>query len=122
MSDRRHEIAVMRALGASRGTVMSVILLESIFLSLGGGALGWIAGHVLNAAANPWIEEQTGVSVGFLSFAPAINVLELLDNEGIMNISPELLLVPALILLAIVVGFLPAMSAYRTDVAKALGS
>ena len=40
MSDRRHEISIMRALGASRGTIMAVILLESILLSLGGGALG----------------------------------------------------------------------------------
>ena len=36
MSDRRHEIAVMRALGASRVTVMVIILMESILLSLDG--------------------------------------------------------------------------------------
>jgi hypothetical protein len=34
--------------------------------------------------------------------------------------SPEALLIPALIVLAVVVGFLPALSAYRTDVAKSL--
>ena len=43
MSDRRHEIAVMRALGASRLTVMVIILLESILLSLMGGAIGLAA-------------------------------------------------------------------------------
>ena len=43
MSDRRHEIAVMRALGASRVTVMVIILLESILLSLMGGAVGLAA-------------------------------------------------------------------------------
>ena len=47
MSDRRHEIAIMRALGASRRTVMWVILLESILLSLGGGVLGLLLGHGL---------------------------------------------------------------------------
>ena len=36
-------------------------------------------------------------------------------------VSPELLLIPALVLLAIVVGFLPALAAYRTDVAESLG-
>ncbi len=36
MSERRHEIAVMRALGAGRTTVMLIVLLESILLSLGG--------------------------------------------------------------------------------------
>ena len=32
MSDRKHDIAIMRALGASRFTVMTIILLESILL------------------------------------------------------------------------------------------
>ena len=36
MSDRRHEIAIMRALGASRLTVMMIILLESILLAMMG--------------------------------------------------------------------------------------
>ena len=47
MSERRHEIAVMRALGARRSTVMAIILLESILLSLGGGVLGLVLGHGL---------------------------------------------------------------------------
>jgi putative ABC transport system permease protein len=34
---------------------------------------------------------------------------------------PELLLIPGLIVLAVAVGFLPALSAYRTDVARSLG-
>ena len=35
MNDRKHEIAVMRALGAGRGTVMSVILFSFIGVVLG---------------------------------------------------------------------------------------
>jgi putative ABC transport system permease protein len=103
MSERRHEIAVMRALGAGRDTVMAIILLESIFLSLGGGAAGWLLAHTLNWLASPVIEAQTGVAVGFL------------DMEA-----TEALLIPALILLAVLCGFFPAVSAYRTDVAKSL--
>ncbi len=38
------------------------------------------------------------------------------------GISSEFLLIPGLILLAIIVGFLPAISAYRTDVARALSA
>ena len=43
MSDRRHEIAVMRALGAHRGKIMMIVLAESILLALGrrAGGLGW---------------------------------------------------------------------------------
>ena len=38
-----------------------------------------------------------------------------------VNLSPEVLLIPGLVLLSILVGIYPAISAYRTDVAKALG-
>lgn len=123
MSDRKHEIAVMRALGAGRSTVMTVILLESILLSLAGGTVGWTGGHALNMAASGEIEARTGVSVGFLSFAPPIENLDLWGLGPIIGLmSPELWLIPALILLAIIVGFLPALAAYQTDVAKSLGA
>ncbi|MGE3780270.1 MAG: ABC transporter permease [Pirellulaceae bacterium] len=123
MSDRRHEIAVMRALGASRETVMSVILLESVLLSLGGGALGWMGGHTLNAVASPYIEERTGVSIGFFDLAPPVESLELAGLGTIIGkMSLELAIIPSLLLLAMVVGLLPAVAAYRTDVAKSLGS
>ncbi len=105
MNDRRHEIAVMRALGARRTTVMSIILAESILLSLGGGAFGVLIGHGLTGLLAPTIAEQTGVLVSAFSFQWV-----------------ELILVPGLIVLATLVGYLPALSAYRTDVAKALTS
>ena len=46
MSERRHEIAVMRA-GAHRGKIMMIVLAESILLSLAGGVMGWVVGHAL---------------------------------------------------------------------------
>ena len=131
MSQRRHEIAVMRALGASRTKVTTIMLCESILLSLAGGLLGWIGGHSLNAVIGPTIEAQTGAQIGFFQFAPPIPLLEFLfpglSNSGgglvqYLAISPEFLLIPGLILLAIVVGVYPAISAYRTDVAKSLGT
>jgi putative ABC transport system permease protein len=122
MSDRRHEIAVMRALGAGRHTVMMVVLLESVILSLGGGLAGWTAGHILiGGAASPLIEDRTGVSVSIFDFSPPLQFDSALLGRTISTgVSTEVLLIPALILLAIVVGFLPAMAAYRTDVARAL--
>ncbi len=129
MSQRRHEIAVMRALGASRSKVMSIILLEAIALALAGGLIGWVAGHFLNVAASPFIEAQTGIALGFWDFAPPIPVLGFLgislpgtDDLEWLQISPELLLIPGLIVLAILVGIYPAISAYRTDVAESLGT
>ncbi len=105
MSDRRREIAVMRALGARRATVMTIVLLESILLSLGGGAFGWLLGRGLIAALSPTIAVQTGVAIGLAPLLPA-----------------ELLLIPGLVILAAAVGYLPAMTAYRTDVARALAA
>jgi putative ABC transport system permease protein len=105
MNDRRRDIAVMRALGAGRGTVLSVILFESILLSLGGGLLGFVLGHALVGVLGPIVEAFSGVTLGFMQF-----------------VSYELILIPGLIVLAALTGYLPAMSAYRTDVGKALSA
>jgi len=106
MSERRGEIAVMRALGAGRETVMTIILVEATLLALGGGLLGWLAAHLATLIASPWIEQQTGVRIG------------LIDPT---TLPIEAVLIPLLVLLAMLVGIWPAISAYRTDVAKSLG-
>jgi putative ABC transport system permease protein len=103
MSERRGDIAVMRALGASRSAVMVIVLVESILLSLGGGLLGMLLAHGMIGLASPYVEARTGVTLGLFEF----------DWQ-------EIILIPALVLLASLVGFLPAVSAYRTDVAKSL--
>jgi len=103
MSQRQHEIAVMRALGASRGTVMAVIILESILLSVTGGLAGLVLGHGVLCLVSPYVVARTGVALGFLQFS-----------------FMELTLIPGLVALAALVGLLPAMTAYRTDVAKSL--
>jgi putative ABC transport system permease protein len=125
MSERRGEIAIMRALGARRATVMTIILLEATLLALGGGLIGWLAGHTGCWLLSPWIEEQTGVSIGFYSGEPAVRVLPWLGLGGSLAdqlvVPLESVLLPALVLLAIAVGLWPAISAYRTDVARALG-
>jgi putative ABC transport system permease protein len=104
MNERSHDIAVMRALGASRAAVMSIILVESILLSLLGGVVGLAIGHGALAMASPIVEHYTGVTVRAWHFT-----------------WQESLLVPGLVAFAALVGFLPALSAYRTDVAKTLG-
>ncbi len=127
MNQRQHEIAVMRALGASRTKVMMIMLSEAILLALAGGLLGWFSGHVLNAGLSPWVESQTGVPISFFDFAPGIPLgyfplaASLPADWLNLAISPELMLIPALMLLAVLVGIYPAISAYRTDVSQALG-
>lgn len=104
MSERGHDIAVMRALGASRSAVMAIILVESILLSLLGGLAGLAIGHAVLAGAGPFVEFYTGITVPAWRFT-----------------WQELFLVPALVSFAALVGFLPALTAYRTDVARTLG-
>jgi putative ABC transport system permease protein len=126
MNQRKHEIAVMRALGANRTRVMSIILCESVLLALMGGSLGWFLGHSLNGVLGPSVEDSTGVPLGFFDFAPAVDISVLTlgfipDSFINASVSPELLVIPGLMLLAVVVGIYPAISAYRTDVSKSLG-
>ncbi|MEN0110330.1 MAG: ABC transporter permease [Planctomycetota bacterium] len=103
MSERAHDIAVMRALGASRRAVLLIVLGESVLLSLAGGLLGIVLGHALIGAAAPYVEARTGVQLAFWAFDPL-----------------ELVLIPALVVLATLAGLFPAITAYRTDVARAL--
>ena len=105
MNERRQEIAIMRALGARRATVMSIILLESILLSLGGGLLGALIGHLAIGALAPLIMSYANVMIRPWDFQLV-----------------ELILLPALAILASIVGYLPAVVAYRTDVAQSLQS
>ena len=127
MSQRQHEIAVMRALGASRTKVMMIMLSEAVLLAFVGGILGWVAGHVLNAVLGPFVESRTGVAISFFDFAPPIpmayfpGVQYLPGNLAEVGVSPEFLIIPALMLLAVLVGIYPAISAYRTDVSRSLG-
>jgi putative ABC transport system permease protein len=105
MSERSHDIAVMRALGASRGAVMAIILVESILLAVGGGLIGILLGHGMIGLVSPYVLDRTGVALSWYQF----------DWR-------ELVLIPGLLVLASLVGFLPALAAYRTDVAKSLAA
>jgi putative ABC transport system permease protein len=106
MADRKREIAILRALGARRQTVFSVVLIESILLCVGGGLSGLLLGHGLVFIAAPIIAARSGgLLIDPYSFEPV-----------------ELVIIPAMIALASLVGFLPALTAYRTDVANALSS
>jgi putative ABC transport system permease protein len=105
MSERSHDIAVMRALGASRTAVMWIILFESILISVLGGLAGVLLGHTVLGLAGPIVEEHAGIALKFWQFYVQ-----------------EAWLIGGLIVFASLVGYLPALTAYRTDVGKTLGS
>lgn len=93
----------MRALGARRSTVFSIIIAESVLLCAVGGLAGLLIGHGLVFVAGPIVESRSDILINPWSF-------EL----------QELAIFPALIVLAVVVGIFPGLAAYRTDVAKGL--
>ena len=100
--ERSRDVAIMRALGARRSHVLATVLIEAVLLAVGGGIAGWVLGHLLVGAIGPWITTNAGVTASVFSAAPLA----------------EALLVPFLVVLAVVAALLPAIAAYRTDVAK----
>jgi putative ABC transport system permease protein len=103
MADRKREIAIMRALGARRRTVFSIIIAEAVLLCGGGGLAGLFIGHVLVFLTGPIVEARSDILIDPWFFEPH-----------------ELYILPALLVLAVIVGLVPGLTAYRADVAKGL--
>ena len=101
--ERRREIATMRALGARRGTVLVVVLLESCALALAGGVAGLVAGHG-GAYLGAWLLASRGGPVAHPFAVSALQPLTL----------------AAVVALGALAGLLPAILAYRTEVAENL--
>lgn len=119
MNERRKEIAVMRSLGAGRSSIVAIVMLESLLLALAGGVCGFLLGHALIGLSGEFLLAKTGVEVGFLQFP----MWEIPLQSGAAIVVPvELVLLPALVLLAGLVGYFPAVAAYRTDVSRALSN
>jgi putative ABC transport system permease protein len=103
MSERRREFAILRALGARRTTIFAAILLEAASISALGMAASFIVYAAVLAAVATVMRAQTGV------------VLELLKFNPVLLWAPMIL-----ILLGALSGIVPALKAYRTDVAANL--
>ena len=98
--ERTREIGIFRALGFRQSHVAKIILLEALFTSLGGGALGYMSGLILAR------------SIGPLLISGEIYIPWRLD-----------LFVAALslsVVIGLLAGILPARQAARLDPAEAL--
>jgi putative ABC transport system permease protein len=103
MSERRREIAILRALGARRGMIFAIVVLEAMSICFIGAVLGIMVGHVIVAGANTVLHRVSGFTVEPLSFQ-----------------SVELLIIAGCIVLGALSGIGPAARAYRTEVAEHL--
>lgn len=103
MSERRREIAILRALGARRRTIFGAVVLESAGIAAIGAVLGFLVYALVLAAASAILRTQTGVVLDPLAWHPV------------------LALAPAgIVLLGALTGIVPALKAYRTEVADHL--
>lgn len=105
LASRRREFAILRILGASRGTIFGMLVGEAAVLSAVGGVLGLVAGHGVVAGTATLIEQSAG-------FRPSAWLL--LPEEGLAYV--------LVVLAGAVGGLLPAIEAYRTDVAANLAA
>ena len=103
MEARQYDLAIMRTLGASRGRVCGVLLLESLLLSAAGALLGVALGHALLAAISAWLPAAASLATGALMLLPS-----------------ELGVVTLALAGGIIAALLPAWRAYRLDVAATL--
>ncbi|MFM7215977.1 MAG: ABC transporter permease [Verrucomicrobiota bacterium] len=103
MHSRRRDLAILRALGARRRTIFAAIILESATIAALGMGLGFLVYAMILGAAAAVIRSQTGV------------VLDPWQPAWVWLWAPI-----AMVLLGALAGVLPAIKAYRTDVAGGL--
>lgn len=103
MNERRREFAILRALGARRGTVFSAIVAEAAAISTLGALLGYVVYALILAGVAYLVRAQTGV------------VLDVYSAHSVLWKTPVGMLV-----LGAFAGILPASKAYATDVASNL--
>lgn len=101
--ERKREIATMRALGARRTTLLGIVLLESASLTVLGGVCGLMGGHGLAYLGARLLAQRGGLAVQPWQFS---------------SLQPMVFL--GVVVLGTLAGLLPALLAYRTEVAENL--
>lgn len=101
--ERTREFGVMRALGAKRGFIFRLVVLEALLLSSLGGLLGLLLGSAVSQAINLYTLEQVGLALSAVTFR--LSLFALLVALG----------------LGLSAGILPAYHASRIPVVEALG-
>jgi|DewCreStandDraft_4_1066084.scaffolds.fasta_scaffold00036_128 putative ABC transport system permease protein len=103
LSDRRADLALMRVLGATRGLLIRLLLLEAVVLAGAGSIVGLSLAHLSLELFGRFVPEAQAAGLSGLALA-----------QG------ELWLVPGTLLLAVFAAATPAVRAYRADLVGTL--
>ena len=76
MNERRREFAILRALGAGRNVVFSIIVLESAVISAIGSVIGFGVYALIMVAAGSTLLGEIGVTLRLLEFHPIMVVVQ----------------------------------------------
>jgi len=103
LDDRRYDLAIMRALGAPRRTIVGVLLIESVLLAATGLVVGLVLAHGLAASVGVWLPAAAPLAAGARVWQ-----------------SEEWAVVALALLAGIIAALVPAWRAYRLDAAATL--
>jgi putative ABC transport system permease protein len=100
---RKRDLAVMRALGASAGEIFGAVIIEAFWVSVLGLVSGWFLGALVCWGLGGYVLEKTGFAI------------------PVFTMTSEMVTAYSIVLLmGMVAGILPAWQAYRTDIARDL--
>jgi putative ABC transport system permease protein len=102
---RMREIAILRALGATRRRVLTLICVEAGLIGLIGGVCGLLVGHAIGAIGSAAMDRTLGQGFNWIAVGPE-----------------EIAYLAGVVIVAVLAGLVPAMKAYRTPVATNLAA
>ncbi|MEO5716378.1 MAG: ABC transporter permease [Luteolibacter sp.] len=102
---RRRDLAVLRALGARRREIFSLVVIEALLLTLLGLSAGWLLGHGGLALAGPYLRDDFGIGVSSWT-------TDRLEWIALGTVAAG----------GLIAGFLPAILAYRREPVNDLSS
>jgi len=104
LKQRKYDLAIMRTLGASKGKLFNIVLLEGLTITIIGGLVGLLLAHL----ALYYISNQTSQSADFI--------------EAFRLHPKELVFLSVACLIGVLAALIPAVKAYRTSIAGTLSN